>query len=419
MKLTTFVASLALALPVLTGCRTDEKLNAPPVLDPMFQRYVALGNSITAGFQSAGLSDSTQQRSFAALLALGMGTPFNHPTLNARGCPPPFVNNVTQARVGGGAATTCDLRIPVQGLLNNVAVPGNQVGNLLSNFGPAPSSFDPLKFILIGGRTELELMQQAQPTFVSVEIGVDDVLGAYIDLSNAGDTTQITPVAKFTAQYDSVADAISATGAKVVLTSVPNPMYDAFASPAAIYFCLKNGGCPAPLPPQDPRLALLPTFNVALNCAPPGGMNYYVQWPIALGKVDSAIAGAPTVLDCSVANQIIGPEEATAMGTAVAGYNAHIASVAAAKGWAYWDEAQWLANAKATGKILTFPNVNGAFLNPPTSILFGEYISLDGLHPSSAAHRVVADSLAAVINAKYGTAIPVPICGSLSCPSAQ
>src|SRR5438094_453648 len=35
----------------------------------MFQRYVAMGNSITAGFQSGGINDSTQQQSYVGLVA--------------------------------------------------------------------------------------------------------------------------------------------------------------------------------------------------------------------------------------------------------------------------------------------------------------------------------------------------------------
>ena len=140
MQIKRLVSTLLVALPVLAGCRTDEKLNAPATVDPMFQRYASLGNSITAGFQSGGISDSTQLRSYAQLLAKAMGTSFNYPQLAGRGCPPPFINNVTQARVGGGLSSTCDLRVTRPGPYNNVAVPGNVVANLFTNFGPPPSS---------------------------------------------------------------------------------------------------------------------------------------------------------------------------------------------------------------------------------------------------------------------------------------
>ncbi|HSE46059.1 MAG TPA: hypothetical protein VLA89_12105, partial [Gemmatimonadales bacterium] len=81
MRLHQIAASLLLALPIMAGCKSDDSLNAPNVIDPMFRRYAALGNSITAGFQSLGINDSTQQRSYAALLAAAMGTSFTFPAL--------------------------------------------------------------------------------------------------------------------------------------------------------------------------------------------------------------------------------------------------------------------------------------------------------------------------------------------------
>ena len=39
------------------------------------------------------------------------------------------------------------------------------------------------------------------------------------------------------------------------------------------------------------------------------------------------------------------------------------------------------------------------------SLPYGRYISLDGVHPSSLAHQLVANALIKTINAKYGTAL--------------
>ena len=64
------------------GPNFDESLKEPAVIDPLFRRYAALGNSITAGFQSAGINDSTQRRAYPVLLAMAMGTDFTyHPSL--------------------------------------------------------------------------------------------------------------------------------------------------------------------------------------------------------------------------------------------------------------------------------------------------------------------------------------------------
>src|SRR6266513_788813 len=83
------LAGLGVAL-AAAGCHQDKLVTPlPPQYagGTMFQRYVSFGNSITAGFQSFGLSDSLQQLAYPVLLARAMGTPFSYPTLNNPGCP--------------------------------------------------------------------------------------------------------------------------------------------------------------------------------------------------------------------------------------------------------------------------------------------------------------------------------------------
>src|SRR5262245_27974492 len=93
----------------LSGCDNESLMPPNPTAGSRFARYVALGNSITAGFQSAGINDSTQLQSYANLVATQMGTTFNMPLLNRPGCPGPYTNVFTQARVGGATAPPCAL----------------------------------------------------------------------------------------------------------------------------------------------------------------------------------------------------------------------------------------------------------------------------------------------------------------------
>src|SRR6185369_12575618 len=133
-------ASLGLAL-LATGCRSDEALNAPNLSNNggLLERYVSMGNSITAGFQSAGINDSTQLQSYAVLFAHQAGAPFFVPLLNKPGCPPPFTINTTNppTRLGGGSSTDCSLRegAPLP-YLSNVAVPGVTSFGVASNASP-------------------------------------------------------------------------------------------------------------------------------------------------------------------------------------------------------------------------------------------------------------------------------------------
>ena len=69
----------------------------------LFIRYVAMGNSITAGFQSAGINDSLQARAYPVLLAQRAGATFNYPAVSMPGCPRPFLAPLgTTGRRGHG-----------------------------------------------------------------------------------------------------------------------------------------------------------------------------------------------------------------------------------------------------------------------------------------------------------------------------
>src|SRR2546427_4727504 len=89
-----FLAAGSLTLALLAAACHEDELFTP--LTPsykggaMFTRYVSFGNSITAGFQSFGLSDSLQRLAYPVLLARAMGSPFSYPSLNNPGCPPPI-----------------------------------------------------------------------------------------------------------------------------------------------------------------------------------------------------------------------------------------------------------------------------------------------------------------------------------------
>src|SRR2546428_10695430 len=118
--------SLALA----AACHQDELFSprVPPYAGgAMFQRYVSMGNSFTMGIQSGGINDSTQRVAYPVLVAGAMsGDPFYYPSLTIPGCPPPYTNIFTGARVGtGSTGTTCLFRSPsIPPYLSNVAVSG-------------------------------------------------------------------------------------------------------------------------------------------------------------------------------------------------------------------------------------------------------------------------------------------------------
>ena len=177
-------SAAVLGLVLAAAACNNDKLNRPfaniPV-DPLFERYVSMGNSLTAGWQSDGINDSTQQRSYAVLLAHSMRSPFFVPSLTNPGCPPPFTNVFTQARLTPpgyptSTATSCYLRrIPSEPppFISNTAVPGSEVLDLYNNLDTASNANALTQFIL-GGLTQVQMLRRAEPTFVSIWIGSPD-----------------------------------------------------------------------------------------------------------------------------------------------------------------------------------------------------------------------------------------------------
>ena len=112
LRLTTLTRVAAIgAVMALAACSDNQKLLGPStsVGGGIFKNYVAIGNSITAGYQSGGINDSTQRQSYARLLAGAMGTQYHYAALALPGCPAPISNTQTGARVGGATAPPCAL----------------------------------------------------------------------------------------------------------------------------------------------------------------------------------------------------------------------------------------------------------------------------------------------------------------------
>jgi hypothetical protein len=212
----------------------------PSVKNPIFQSYVAIGNSITAGYQSGGINDSTQRQSYAVLLAKQMSTRFAYPSLFLPGCPPPLNNLLTQTRVGSGTSTTCALRtsgVTITATLNNVAVPGAASADPTASVGPAASA---LTELILGGETMVQKAIDARPTFATIWIGNNDILGP----ATNGLPSTATPIPAFVANYSKMMAQLlqGAPGLKGVLIAVAQVTNVPLMIPAAAFLNPAVGG---------------------------------------------------------------------------------------------------------------------------------------------------------------------------------
>lgn len=399
-RMTKFGAAAVLGITLGIGACDHEQVNRPfgnvPV-DPLFERYVSLGNSITAGFQSGGIDSLTQMQAYPVLLARAMRSPFFAPLLRRPGCPPLYTNVFTQTRVPGPACALRQLPNIPPPYISNTAVPGAEVIDIYSNLDAAANA-NALTTFILGGLTQVQMMLRADPTFISVWIGNNDVLGAATSLTNGGDTTEITPVATFEARYGAMMDSVDLAGARGgALIGVANVTAIPFFSQGQTYFALKAGGTTFP-----------PTFTVSANCAPTGlggrGDSVLVPFPYGAALVGAAAAGTPTNLDCGdTVAEIVVPAELRSLVAAVNGYNAFISAQATARGWAYLDPNPALDSLRAIPtQVAPFPALGA----PCTANPFGLAFSCDAVHPSAATHRIIARKLATAIDAVYGTTLP-------------
>ncbi len=408
-----FVAG-GLSLALLAGACHEDELFTP--LPPqyaggaMFTHYVSFGNSITAGFQSFGLSDSLQGLAYPVLLASAMSTPFNYPSLAKPGCPPPitFIFSSPPTRVNNLPASFCALRSTnIPRFLNNVAFPGADVLEVLNtNYAPPqppPAETDAYKLFLLGGETELQRGREAQPTFVTAWLGNNDVLAALLDTSaNGGSAADITPPAMFTQRFNAFMDSLDSFGTIQggLLIGVVQVTGSPYASQGRAYFAAQA---------SIPTLTVLPNCLDSLVIQPGDTARVLVPFHFGAPLVAQAAGGTPTTLDCSDTHVISVPEVINLL-TTVVQYNATIAQAAATRGWGYIDLNPVLkALAADTNRIRPFPHFPP---NPaaPDSISvnapFGNALSRDGVHPSTPTQRLIAQLVRDSINAHYGSKIP-------------
>lgn len=405
-------------LPLLVGC-SDESLLEPESTDARFDRYVALGNSITAGFQSDGINQSLQQQSYAVRLADQMNTPFSIPALNDPGCPPPLTQIFPPERA---APIECALReSPTPTRINNMAVPGAWVQDALTNDASEGANPNALTSFILGGRTQVEAATEINPTFATVWLGNNDVLRAAL----AGDPTISTDSSTFSSRYTAVLDSLETAGADAgALAGVADVTLIPNLSPGAAYFAAAQSG------------QLPPSFDVANNCAPSGqgGVGDQMRVPFRYGIgvfLQLASTGQNVELDCTdnrplieifdeptleqigaadiASNSLLTASETQTLVARTQSYNSFLQQQANDRGWAYVNVNATLGAVYAAGTdtptdpsddlVPKFPNL------APEQPTFGAFFSEDGVHPSSATHQVVTNLFVEAINAEYNTSL--------------
>ncbi len=232
----------------IIGCESDDDTPLTEVEVPVtagnadFSKYVALGNSLTAGFTDGALFVAAQENSLPNILskqfALAGGGTFTQPLMS---------DNIGGALLGGTqilaprlffngsgpapleATPTTEISASLSGSFNNMGIPGAKSFHLvapgygnIAGLGTMPATANPYYVRIASSATStvLEDAMAQDPTFFSLWIGNNDVLG--YALSGGDGTDPITDTAVFTQAYDALVTTLTSQGAKGVVFNIPD-----------------------------------------------------------------------------------------------------------------------------------------------------------------------------------------------------
>ena len=210
--------TLAIVLLNWTTVLSAKSLQRKPRAD--LSRFVVVGDSLSAGFQSGSLIETAQVNGYAALIANQAGVDLALPLIASPGIP-----NVLTLVSPGPPPVIAPAPGVSTGRVNpflqpfNLAVPGARVQDALTTRPNLPinSLTDfvlgfPGTFILgQPPRSQVEQAELLTPTTVIIWLGNNDALGAAL----AGNPALLTPVTSFEASYAEVMNRLRSDGSDV------------------------------------------------------------------------------------------------------------------------------------------------------------------------------------------------------------
>lgn len=438
---------LTLTAVLLIGCKDDAPTGIEPGLGNItVNKYVSIGNSLTAGYQSSGLSEEGQQYSYPALIAqqlqiagASLGK-FEQPIWGNPGSPNKALKSArleilawpSSGPVIGttgalaGTATNSALTRPY----DNLGIPGAVVADFLdetdfiAKAGARENPFFP--HVLRSAAFGKSIYEQAKNVTPKADVitfwlGNNDVLGFATSggvIISSGVVIPITPTDKtiFATQYTQAFASLRAAfpNAKIVVANIPDvrsiPYFNT-VGPAvaanlkgAFAISYQKRGNTGPgdgasyLTEKNPPLLTLASGAYASLISKRTGKWYKDNnIPVPAGIDTTAMFGLDytnPIPDALILDSV----EQKMAGDAIAAFNQTIANIAAEKGAAVVDVNTIFNTIKANGLKIGGETFNADYIT-------GGLFSLDGVHPSSKGAGVVANEFIKAMNAKFGMSV--------------
>src|ERR1700733_5152578 len=318
--------------------------------------YVALGDSLGEGVQSADASYRTQPFGYVNLIATQLGVNFPLPLIKDG----PFTTIFS---------VTNRTRIDPTVASPNLAVSGADSTSILTQVAGTPIANE--TDLVLSPRTgsQVQIAQSLEAPLMSCWIGSNDALGAVLAFDDL-DASQLTPVPVFQANFQQIVQSLTGCNNQVVFANVPNV--------TDVGFLFDNDDL---------------TLFLGQNYALPAGSYTSLVAMLLLkqGIVDATIMEDPSwVLDSA---------EVATIESAVQQYNQIIAQEAASVNMPVVDINSLLQ------AVHTSPITIGS-VTLSTRYLGGMF-SLDGVHPSNIGHAIVPNEFLKVMNTAFHLNAPL------------
>jgi lysophospholipase L1-like esterase len=369
-----------------------------------FQRYVAIGTSISMGVAGDGAIAASQEQSWPAQLARMAGREMTLPLIDGTGCRSPLKAPLaTGIRISGEGAgqspATLSCSPNVEGIelpAQNLAINGAQTRDALfttpENITDAGNRLV-YQRVLPPGETQLSALIKQNPKIVSIEFGGNEVLNARSGIAIPGAT--LTPVSVWAPLYTQLVTQVAEVTKYGVVVGLIRDVgtFPGFRRGAELY---------------ADRAMFMGAFNVAVSPDCDGSDNLLfvpVRVPTAvgtglamrargLGAFTLSCAGGPATAQ----DFVLTPSEAAIVNAQLAAMTSHIRAEAESAGFAYTEleELYGRADIKAPFSVVQLMT---------SAQPYGALVSLDGIHPSAEGQRVIAEAAARALDARYNFGI--------------
>lgn len=434
---------------IFVGCEDRSELTAPTSGTASYERFVTIGNSITAGYQSGALYESAQKYAYGNLIAKQVGSSFAMPIYSDPGTGgrmelTGFDFATSTPTITTNPATGAPTNINYAAPYNNLGVPGALLYDVLNatnstNCASGLAGKPNPMFDLILRNSALNLGSQfaqakvLNPTLVTLWIGNNDVLG----FATSGGFSPAAPTvaATFDALYRFLADSLKSLNTKVVVANIPDvtaiPFFNTIGPKLAVgtpwkakgitgLYYQRHGATAMDATAKVDSLGLLtgtvdltlPAGSFAAFLGDTTGAAWtaiaaYLKIPVAYVKPAFVVTAYPfgfhplnplpdvLVLDAS---------EIAIAKTATLNFNTSIDSLARNRGFGFVNVNSFFNQIRA--KDYTGGTYYGG-MKFTTGYISGGLFTLDGVHPSNHAHAIIANEFIKVINSKWGGSIPM------------